>query len=51
MHPLRQLNDPRYSEAKSNFASSSSVTNYAIFMLDPQGIVSNWNAVARRLTH
>jgi PAS domain S-box-containing protein len=26
-----------------------SVTDYAIFMLDPKGIVINWNAGARRI--
>ena len=26
-----------------------SVTDYAIFMLDPKGIVTNWNAGARRI--
>lgn len=26
-----------------------SVTNYAIFMLDPEGIVTSWNTGAKRL--
>jgi PAS domain S-box-containing protein len=51
----RDLTDRRRSEERARYAEErfraliEGVTDYAIFMLDPQGIVTSWNTGAERI--
>ncbi len=54
MKPAESLSEPKSTEKKPGAESSrfellvQSVTDYAIYMLDPTGKVTSWNAGARR---
>src|SRR6266571_78611 len=49
MPPRPQLGSSEASEDELFRRLVEAVTDYALYMLDPNGIVSNWNAGAQRI--